>query len=281
MGDLLVTGRGTSGSWQIRGEQLGRAIGATVAANAIDVGGYRAAIIVKRPTPDILRRLHRLDVPVIWDIVDAWPQPVGNSWGVARCKEWLVTQFEDIQPAALVAATQSMAEDCMRWFDVPVLALPHHARPAQPRNPIRPTVRVVGYEGSAAHLGRWAAVAQAQCKRRDWQWVLNPSALAVLDIVIAMRDDYGYAAREWKSNVKLANAQGSGTPCVMGQEAGYCETDNDAALWAETEDQLSQAFDTLTPQETRQQVSSRLQSATPTLDAVAATYKSWLYALKF
>ena len=54
---VLVTGRGTSGSWQIRGEQLGRAAGAHVQAQAIDVAGYEAAVIcdaVIRLLPGVL-----------------------------------------------------------------------------------------------------------------------------------------------------------------------------------------------------------------------------------
>ena len=46
--NLLVTGSGKSGSWQIRGVELGRAIGATVLANAIDIGPFDVALVVKR-----------------------------------------------------------------------------------------------------------------------------------------------------------------------------------------------------------------------------------------
>ena len=42
---ILITGRGTSGSWKIRGEQLGQAIGATVAEQRVHVHDFHATIL--------------------------------------------------------------------------------------------------------------------------------------------------------------------------------------------------------------------------------------------
>jgi len=271
---VLMTGRGTSGSWQIRGVQLGHAIGAAVVPNALDVAPYDVAILVKRPTAELLHRFRRAGTKVVWDVVDAWPQPVGNEWNKRRCLDWLEEQIIMIRPAGIVAATKAMAEDCER-FGLPVLALPHHARPGLRMNPIRP-VKVVGYEGGEQYIAKWRSVIEAECARRGWQFVMQPAELADVDIVLALRDSGGYAPRQWKSNVKLANAQGSGTPVICNREAGYLATASGAERWAETAEELVTAFDQLEPTAARLDASKTLRNAAPSIDSVAATYVAWL-----
>jgi hypothetical protein len=67
---------------------LGKAIGARVDPLAHDVDAD-LAIIVKRPRVETLQRLHQAAVPIVWDVVDAWPQPDGNDWDEAICQQWL------------------------------------------------------------------------------------------------------------------------------------------------------------------------------------------------
>jgi len=278
--NILVTGRGSSGSWQIRGAQLGKAIGAHVEANVNSVKGFDVAVIVKRPRLDLLERLRQRGIPIIWDIVDAWPQPHGNLWSRGECVDWLQKEVNTIKPQALVAATQAMADDC-KSFGLPVLPLPHHARPGQPLNPIRPSVLKVGYEGGLQYIGGWTPVLEKECGKRGWGLSLNPQELASVDIVLAVRDQKGYAARHWKSGVKLANAQGSGTPCVLGRERGYMEGASGAEQWADSPEELIAAFDALQAQECRKEISSRLEAAAPSLSGVATRYKRWIETLSF
>lgn len=274
---LLVTGRGTSGSFQIRGEQLGNAIGARVERDAKNID-CDAAILVKRANNDLMERLQ--GVPVIYDIVDAWPQPAGNDWNEADSRAWLEHRVKTVKPAAIVAATEAMAEDCRR-FGLPVLALPHHARPGQALNPIRDTVTRVGYEGGAQHLGWWAPFMREECARRGWEFVLNPDSLAELDIVIAVRGLKGYAPTRYKSNVKLANAQATGTPCIVAKESGYLETATGGELFAADKNSMREALDKLTDWETRLACSNLLQTRDNSLKTLAARYSEWLQALKF
>ena len=269
-----MTGKGTSGSWEIRGRQLGQILGAAVIPNAIDVAPYDLSVLVKRPTTDLLQRLHRAEVSVIWDVVDAWPQPTGNGWDRARCMEWLTRQVKAIRPNGMVAATRAMARDC-EGFGVPVLALPHHARPGLRQNPIRP-LKVLGYEGGQQYLGRWLPIIQRQCAARGLQFVINPAEVPDVDILLALRDCDGYAPRNWKSNVKLANAQGSGTPVICNREAGYLETASGAEQWADDETELAAALDALTPTDVRRTAAQALRAAAPEIDSVAATYIAWL-----
>jgi hypothetical protein len=274
--NLLVTGSGSSGSWAIRGEQLGKAIGATVQAKALDVAAYDAAIVVKRPPADLVARIHAARIPLIWDVVDAWPQPVGNTWGRDECMAWLRQQVRQIRPAGIVAATWVMADDC-REFGVPVVCVPHHCRPMLDQNPIRERVQAVGYEGGEGYITGWRSAIEAQCKARGWRFVVNPPSLAQLDIVLALRDATGYAPRQWKSGVKLSNAQGSGTPFIGGREAGYlAQAIGNCERWADAPEELAAAFDSLAPLAERRRVSGWMLSAAPRLDAVAADYAGWL-----
>lgn len=282
---VLVTGRGKSGSWVIRAEQLGRAIGADVIPNALDVAAYDMAIVVKRPRLDIVERARRASVPVVWDIVDAWPQPEGNRWDRATCLSWLRGHIEQIRPQGIVAATRAMAADCEEIaasmkHRASVLYLPHHHRPGIERNPIRERVRTVGYEGGPQYLGKWRDVMQSECKRRGWLWVENPISLSTLDIVVALREADGYAPRHYKSGVKLSNAQGSGTPFIGSPEAGYREMAIGVECFVKDEAELRRALDKLTPLAERTRCSGWMHSVAPKIDSVAAQYRKWLETLR-
>lgn len=275
---ILVTGSGRSGSWQIRGEQLGAAIGATVQPHACDelIRAHDLAIVVKRPPADLVQRIHRAGVPLVWDVVDAWPQPVGNTWGRAECMAWLRQQVAAIRPAAIVAATRVMTWDCEEFFGIPVACMNHHSRPGLQRNPIRDRVQIVGYEGGN-YLGRWREVLQRQCAARGWRFVENPpEGLASLDIVVAFREADGYGPKCWKSNVKLANAQGSGTPFIGSPEAGYATTHDGGVRLVATEAGLAGALDELESRDARREASDALFAARIPVDRVASRYACWL-----
>jgi hypothetical protein len=276
---VLITGKGTSGSWRIRGLQLGAAIGADAIPNAVDIAKYDLAVIVKRTPEELVRRIKRAGVPMLWDVVDAWPQPPGNEWCEPEAKAWLAAAVKEVKPRAIVAATRAMAIDCAQ-FGVPAFALPHHARPNMRRNPIREAVTVVGYEGGPQYLGRWQKKIEDSCNRRGWIFVVNPDELASVDIVVAVRDQTGYAPKHWKSNVKLANAQGSGTPCIVNTESGYVETASGAEFWADDMKEMEAAFDALESQEARRAVGDRLYAAAPKLDKIAEDYKAWLTTIR-
>lgn len=275
---LLITGRGTSGSWIVRGSQLGHAIGATVQPQANSLKGYDLVILVKRPTADLLARIRQRGLPVVWDVVDAWPQPVGNSWDEQKAKEWLAREIEVIKPLAIVAATERMAEDCR---GVSTLALPHHGRPGQGINPVRDKIRKIGYEGSERHLGRWSLDLEQECKRRGIEWDVNPAKLTDLDIVVAVREETGYAPMHYKSNVKLANAQITGTPCILAKESGYIETSSGGEMWAEDLAAVSKAIDYLAPRDRRLAASTLLRTKDVSLETTARRYLEWLSRLKF
>lgn len=276
---ILVTGRENAGSWQIRAVQLGAAIGALVKAGAETTRGFDVAIVVKRAKQDLVDRIRKCGTPIVWDVVDAYSQQ-GLEWDAAQCKSWLAAEVERIKPAAIVASTEAMAQDCS-IFSVPVIALPHHARYPQRINPVRKEVQTVGYEGREQYLGPWRGAVERECAKRRWKFVVNPKALADLDLVVAFRESRGYAATKWKSNVKLANAQGSGTPIVAQRDAGYTETASGAEHWADSHDELSEAFDRVGDCVTRRQAANVMLAAAPSLDSISDRYRAWLSQLKF
>jgi hypothetical protein len=274
--NLLFTGRGTSGSWQIRGLQVARAVGAESVPMATTVAGYDLAVVVKRAPEDILGRLRAANVPIIWDVVDAWPQPVGNDWARWQCMHWLNTELKRIRPIAVVAATMAMQRD-VETLGFESCTVPHHYWTALDPNPVRDKVAHVGYMGGPNYLGRWLPAIQEECDARGWKFTYNGlTQLAKVDIVVGVREATGYAPRNWKSNVKLANAQGTGTPCVMAREQGALETASGGELWADTFEEMRRAFDALTPHVTRQQAAWRLTAGAPHLKTIATTYRQWL-----
>jgi hypothetical protein len=268
---ILVTGRGTSGSWKIRGEQLGRAIGAHVEPQALRYDS-ELVIGVKRVS-SVLAEAYR--GRLVWDVVDAWPQPTGNDWGEADCKAWLRSEIERLQPIGLIAATRKMAEDC-QGFDIPVLWLPHHCRPGIEPNPIRDRVEVIGYEGGVKYIEPWLQTVESECRRIGARFVLNPPRLADLDIVLALRGASGYAPRFWKSNVKASNAHGSGTPLIACRESGYLELATGLEQWADTPEELTAAIDALADVEKRRRVREVFLQAAIPLEVAAERLRNWL-----
>lgn len=256
---ILVTGKGgKSGSWQIRGVQLGDALGATVQALA-EPGEIRAAdvvVCVKRVPASVVDSCRKIGVPWVWDIVDAYPQPDGNSWSRAQAMQWLSGQIRKLSPDGVICATVKMQADVVECgYRGHVTTAYHHAwgrySPAQARE----AVRVVGYEGSPIYLGRWETVLRDECTKRGWLFQINGD-MRQADIGVALREASGYPARHWKSNCKLANLHALGIPCLLSMEAGYMETAAGHEYWIQTRADVVNALDAFEPYDVREQIRS-------------------------
>lgn len=280
---ILVTGKGKGGAWAIRGAQLGKAIGAKVIPNATRADCQEAdlIVVVKRLPPELLDNIRKSGTPWVWDVLDCYPQPRVHQWTLAFASEWMRQQIKEVRPNAVVWPTKAMGEDV--GFNGPSRTLYHHCRPMQPTNPIRQDIRVVGYEGSPPYIEGWAETIQRECDRRGWDFIVNPPSLDVLDVVLALRGGQfnGAAARRWKSNVKLANAHGTGTPFIGAPESGYQETETGAEFWATNERELAVAFDWLAEHDTRRMIHDRFLAARIALDDAAKDYGAWLRSLSF
>jgi hypothetical protein len=288
--NILFTGRGGAGSWTIRAEQIGGALGARVKPHATldDCRWADVIVVVKRIPNDLLARIRQSGTPWVYDIVDAYPQPECSTWEKPAAVGWLDTLLTRLQPSAVIWPNARMGEDLafeLKWQgrEAPCsIVLRHHQRPGIRVNPIRPEVKRIGYEGSAAYLNGWMPAIEEQCSRIGAEFVLNPTHLADVDVVLALRDKNhaGYPQRHWKSNVKLANAHGSGTPFIGMPESGYQETTTGCEYWATTGAELGTALDWLASQSAREQVSERFLQAAIPIDAVAGQYREFLCALK-
>jgi hypothetical protein len=272
---ILITGKGTSGSFQIRGFQLGQAIGAEVQpmAEPSDCRSAQIVVGVKRIPEPLLRAIKASGRKFVWDVVDAWPQPC--DWSEAQAKAWLYAELRRLQPDAVVFGTPQMLKDS--GFTGPTIVLPHHAWPKYAPNPVRP-VRVVGYEGAEQYLGRWRSVVERECDRRGWAFRINGD-MAGADIGIALRDGGGYPATWWKPGTKLANLQALGIPALCSEEAGYRDISNGTEYWIQSKEHIGEAFDALESAEMRHAISKTQQESTLRLDQVAADYKAWLKTL--
>lgn len=276
----LFTGRGGNGSWEVRGNQLGAAVGSVkINATLDECRQADVIVVVKRIPPQLLAAIRSSGRPWAYDIVDAYPQPECANWTKPQTIRWAKEQVRALNPSGVIWPTRRMMEDCCDGR--PGIALPHHHRPGIESNPIREKVRTVGYEGREAYLGGWRALIDRECMRRGWSFVANPRSLADLDIVVAVRSEQwdSYASRHWKSNVKLANAHGSGTPFVGNSEFGYLETAAGGERWADNGNRLADALDELTSHSVRSQVAEQFRQRAYPLASAASDLSRFLQTL--
>lgn len=249
---ILHTGRGTSGSWQCRGVQMGHAI---AKARLQDMRSADAVVLVKRDYPGFLDAVRASGRPWVWDVVDAYPQPACTAWGRSKAVHWFKSELARLRPAGVIFPNRRMAEDCATA--TPSSVIYHHHRVDMPVNPVRDRVAAVGYEGAPKYLGSWLSLILRLCAERGWSFSVNQGIHAQFDICLAFRDApfNGYAQRHWKSNVKLANCHGSGTPFIGPAECGYTETAAGFEEWVECPSGLAAAMERLADPGRRREVS--------------------------
>lgn len=278
---ILITGKGTSGSWAIRGLQIAEAIGAQAIPMA-SLEQCRAADViigVKRIPDDLLHRIRESGKPFVWDTVDAFPQPKCSAWNENDSIAWIREAAARLRPDHIIWPNDRMRTDAR----IGGTTIYHHHRPVTKVNPIRERIEVIGYEGSPNYIEEFRPMIEAECSRRGARFVVNPENLADIDVVLAMRSPRfnGYMQQHYKSNVKLANAHGSGTPFIGAMESGYIETACGAEYWAEDQEELCRSLDWMEPQHVRQEISRRFLSRAITIESVAKQYKETLCALRF
>lgn len=270
--NILMLGLGSKpGSWTIRGQQLGAAIGARVTSTPTDADWKWAelAVIVKRSEPRFGPDARRHGVPIVWDALDSWRQPSENGMGEVQARQQLKNHISAIKPALVIGATQAQAEAAGGVY------LPHHSRPGLTPAPAREKVSVVAYEGSPAFLGSWHGRLHVACQRRGWTFVINPPDIREADILVALREDPwdGWACREWKSGVKLVNAIAAGRPILTQPSAALSDIGAPGDV-VETTSQLDAEFDRWADFEQRQRAVEECTSLAPRyrLESVAADY---------
>lgn len=273
--NLLIVGGGKAGSWIMRGQQLGAALGARVSESPSDddIRWADVVVLVKRAAYIWAPRVHAFRRPLVWDILDGWSQPNQNDFDEARARVWLRQQLTTIEPTLAIGATEAMATAAEGSY------LPHHSRLGLVPTDARRKVSIVGYDGSPAYLGSWAARVTRACAARGWTFVVNPADLSQTDIIVSFRDGVwdGWMCRQWKSGVKAVNAICAGRPFIAQPSAAVAELGPPGSV-VSTEDELQAAFDAWSSYEARQRVVewSRRLAPSYAVDAVAEVYRGLL-----
>lgn len=275
---ILFTGKGSAGSWQIRGKQLGEAVGGYALSKASIADCQRADVIVavKRLNHRFSDSIKLSGKPWIWDLVDFYPQPFCTQWSKTQAIKWVQNQTQQHKPDGIIWPNQKMRDDCD--IGIPGTVIYHHHRPDIAVNPIRETILKVGYEGEPTFLGEWMDRLLQECRTRQWDFILNPPSITDLDVVFAFRGEHvnGYAQQHWKSNVKLSNAQGSGTPFVGLQECSYIETNTGGAAFVSGPTTLRKTLDGIVSRETRQEMSKLLLEGAYTLERASMDLREFI-----
>lgn len=278
---ILFTGRGGSGSWQIRGVQIGEALGARVVPNASsdDLTWANVVIAVKRIPGDLLHRIRASGKPWVYDVIDAYPQPEAGSWSADKARRWVQALMAGLEPDAVIWPSAGM-QACAPYLRGTVIH--HHYRPSIKRNPIREKLQVIGYEGAPQYLAEWKPALEQAASKIGARFVINPANLADLDVVVALRgkEHNGWVQRMFKSNVKMANAQGSGTPMICNASRAYWDTADEKVQWVASPDQLGDALDCLRPQLLREFASESAYKKRYSVEDAANDYRKFLCTLK-
>lgn len=261
------------GSWQIRGEQVGTAIGArTVGAPSDDdLRWADVVVLVKRAGAAWAALAQRFKKPIVWDALDFWAQPSDNhatpEVAQALVRAWIAA----IRPALVLGATEAMAQACGGEY------VPHHSRPGLTATPARETVATVAYEGNALYLGRWRQRLEAECAQRGWQFVINPTYLGQADLIVALRDGVwdGWICRQWKSGVKLVNAMAAGRPVITQLTAAFSEL-QPVGTAIEDAHGLRLALDTWADRRLREQAVTQPGARMFHVEQIAARYRALL-----
>lgn len=220
---VLIIGADGKGSFIVRGQQLGAAIGARVTMTPTDRDWAWADVIVlvKRAAVLYGARAAREQKPIVWDVLDFWVQPEENQMPVDRLRQRVRDVRDRFGIATLIGATRAMADAIGGVY------LPHHSWPGlAPAAPRRGVSRIViGYEGRAKYLGSWRRSLEAACALVGMDFVINPDDLRQVDVVVAFRGERwdGEVCRQWKSGVKYVNALVAGRPVLTQPCAGFTE----------------------------------------------------------
>lgn len=234
---VLFTSKSSAGAWQIRGEQIAAMRTNWTALNRpadADIAACDLLCVVKKPDARVIEQARKIGKPIVYDIVDSWAQPEdGITYtNSAMARELFGRAWRSLAADGYIFPTRRMQLD----LDVLVshgITIYHHYWPQLQHNPLRDRVETVGYEG-ADYLGQWLPMIERACESRGLRFVANPPTYVDLDVVILVRGgEHGnFLARSYKSNVKLANAYGSGTPAIVHvEEMSAHDTDTGDVLF--------------------------------------------------
>jgi hypothetical protein len=272
--NVLICGRG-KGSWEMRGVQVGDAIGARVVSvpSYGDLKWADIVVLIKRAGMEHAKRVHRSGKPIVWDALDYWSQPAHNRLTREEARHEFAGQIRAISPHLVIGATKAQADDAKGEY------IPHHSWSGLSPAPCRDEMRVVGYEGNPIYLGAWATALEDICLSRGWSFVVNPPSLSDCDLLVSLRDGVwdGWMCREWKSGVKVVNAIAAGRPIIAQPSAAMRDIQPPGSV-VENVVELRQALERWAARDWRTTCVEvcRQKAVRYTLNAVARHYKLML-----
>lgn len=279
---VLIIGADGRGSYQVRGLQMGGAIGARVtqAPTPADWSWATLVVLLKRGVSLWGKAAReRCSVPLVWDAVDFWKQPDDNQRAIDDHVTDAHAVADRLGLSAIITATDAMAMALARPRTMRCVYLPHHSRPGL--FPVSPRVRasVVAYEGEAKYLGSWRRALEQSCAQLGLAFLVNPPDLRDADVVVAFRGERydGAVCRQWKSGVKYVNAYVAGRPVLTQPSAAFDEIQPVGDTIA-SPDQLDVALDVLSGSGVRDRAYrlARERGGDYALATIAARYRRLL-----
>jgi hypothetical protein len=163
------------GSWEMRGQQLGVALGARVVnvPYESDLQWADLVVLVKKHALPYAEMVHRFNKPFVWDAFDFWGQPGENHVTDPQARALLMNRVAAIHPTLVIGATEAMAAACGGVY------LPHQSWYGLVPQAASIDVKTVAYQGGAVYLGRWRKHLEDACAKRGWRFVVNPQDPAI------------------------------------------------------------------------------------------------------
>jgi hypothetical protein len=270
--NVLFIGQG-QGSWQIRGVQIAKALGARASTNptADDWRWADVVVLVKRAIDQFGAAAQRTGVPILWDVLDCWEQPDDNDLPEDEIVAHVTERRKRYGVSAVIGATRAMAIAIQGTY------LPHHARPGLRARPVLSAMTTVAYEGQKKYLGSWFKAVSETCASLGLTFVVNPPDLSVADVVVSFRGEKwdGPICRQWKSGVKVVNALTAGRPLLTQSSAAFREIESCGLVVNDPSDLASALKEYLDPM-VRQLVASASAKLAPAyaVSSVAQQYQA-------
>lgn len=289
--NVCFSSRSSAGAWQIRGEQIAMMRANWEAINSPvddDLERFDLFCFIKKPDFKLIRKLKKLKKPYVFDIVDSWAQPADGLkyTDQSGARELFAESWKEVDADGYIFPTRHM-QSALSSLVRTHITIYHHFRPQIQPNPIRERVSTVGYEG-ADYLGPWREIIRQICDSRKISFVENPANYTDMDIVVLARggEHSSFLANSYKSNVKLANAYGSGTPALVHfKEMSAHDVDcGDIRFFSDHPDSFERQLDALcSDHELRKRIHQNfLKSAEPfKIQSIATQFEAFfLHVLK-
>lgn len=282
---ITFAGHESKGAWVLRAKQIAPYLNARLDPNFTN-NKCDLLILVKKPEPPILKKIVKSKVPIIWDIQDSWPQTLTNNLSQSSREDFLnyySDLLDKIKPKIIISATSQMKKD-MEELGYRSVIINHHCRKDINLNPIRNELNIVGIEGNPKQFGNWIDRMTNICNKINLTFKYNldttKDKLHLFDLVVNIRAHNGYGAKYWKSNIKLANAHGSGTPAICSREQGYLDNACGYERWADTEEEIIAAIEELRPYEVRKEIHEQFLRYKISIEDVVKEYQNLIDSIK-